>query len=102
MFKKKVKTSILGSALSNLIIGTSLSFGTDDFEQKHLIQCAYVNRMIHINEQRIIHCEKPVLGRYIAVYVGESQRVPLSICELEVYGTAISSEYHNQGGKERE
>ena len=94
---KNVKTSILGTALSNLIIGTGLNFDTDDFEQKRFIQCAYVNKMIHINEQRIIHCEKPVLGRYVAVYVGESQRVTLSICELEVYGTTISSEDSIQG-----
>ena len=55
--------------------------------------------MIHINEQRIVHCEKPVVGRYVAVYVNESQWVTLSICELEVYGTTISSEYSiHRGG----
>ena len=99
---KNVETSISGTTLSNLIIGTSLNFEVGNFEQKHFIRCAYVSKMIRINEQRIIHCEKPVLGRYVAVYVSESQRVTLSICELEVYETTISSEYSIGGGGEVE
>ena len=91
--KKNQNFYFLGTLLSPLTIGTSLSFDADDFDQKHFIRCAYVSEKIHRNEQRIIHCEKPVLGHYIAVYVSESQRVAMSICELEVYGTTICSEY---------
>ena len=51
-----------------------------------------MDEKIHQNEQRTIHCEEPVWGRYVALYVSNTSEIVLSICELEVYSLDTYSE----------
>ena len=77
-------------------IGVSYSFDPDDIKPERFTHCASIgigaDEKIHRNEQRIIHCDEPVWGRYVALHVTNFRQMVLSVCELEIYGFDTCSE----------
>ncbi len=57
----------------------------EPFDPEAFATCALVTEPMLTQETRLIPCHEPVQGRYVTVFL--KRRVPLRLCEVEVYGS---------------
>ena len=76
--------------LSNLTIGVGnkLPFNTLNFDPRTFIPCSHVTNNFGAGETRTIHCDSPVTGRYVSVYLNKT--AILTLCEVQVHGLLMS------------
>ena len=77
--------------LSNFTVAVGNRFERRYFDRDGFTVCAYVEGALNQAETRTVKCDKPVVGRYVTVYLNTENA--LTICELEVHGTDIGNNF---------
>ena len=55
--------------------------------------CARPRGFLLPHETRTIHCNQPVRGRYVILYLNMVYDYILAVCEIEVYGPHVQGKY---------
>ena len=55
--------------------------------------CARPRGILDYHETRTIHCDQPVRGRYVILYLNMADDYILAVCEIEVYGPHVKGKY---------
>ena len=69
-----------------IAVGDDVS-SRDSFNPDNFKQCIHVPGQIEAAETRILQCDPPVIGQYVAVYM--KRKEVLTLCEVEVYGMSV-------------
>ena len=98
-----LKKHILQNSLDNFVLfGCSTGFflnnfhvavGHDvisyySFDAENFTDCVYVLGALASAQTRVLRCDRPVRGRYVAVYL-EVDGI-LALCEVKVYGERVT------------
>ena len=62
----------------------------DSFNPDNFTQCVHVPEQFKEGETRILQCDHPVRGQYVAVYMNRKE--VLTLCEVEVYGMHVKGQ----------
>ena len=82
---------LVGYRLHNFTVASGINFDPSDkknFNPETYTTCAYQPGNSSDGVTREMVCDRPVTGRYITVYMYQTNgtKEPLTICELEVFG----------------
>ena len=69
----------------------------DSFDPDNFTQCVHVPEQFKEGETRILPCDRPVIGQYVAVYMNRKEE--LTLCEVEVYGIPVEGKCSSSIGK---
>ena len=93
--KRKIHTPLLslfllGHRLKNFTIAAGNTFNQADlqsFSPESYMPCVHVSGQLADSETRELMCDKPVVGRYVTVYLYHFNVTvyPLTICELQIF-----------------
>ena len=82
---------LLGFKLKNFTIAAGNTFNQTDlqsFNPESYMPCVHEPGQLNNSETRELVCDRPVVGRYVTVYLYHFNVTaePLTICELEIFG----------------
>ena len=82
---------LLGYKLKNFTIAAGNTFNQTDlqsFNPESCMPCVHEPGQLNDSEIRELRCDRPVVGRYVTVYLYQFNVTakPLTICELEIFG----------------
>ena len=60
------------------------------FDPENFTDCVHVPGAFASAETRVLRCDRPMRGRYVAVYIEEDGI--LSLCEVEVFGRPVTGQ----------
>ena len=84
------KLFLLAERLHNFTVAVGNTFDPSDqanFNPETFTPCEYEAGQLGHGETREIMCDRPVTGRYVTVYIYQTETTyPLTICELQVFG----------------
>ena len=81
--------SFLAERLADFTVAVGNSFDPDRLDPTRFTPCRHVEGHLDLSEIRTIHCDTPVSGRYVTLYL--TQKNYLTLCELEVYGDPMDN-----------
>ena len=80
--------------LQNVTVAVGSTFDPNDlvsFNPETFTPCVYEPGQFLQGETREMNCSRPVTGRYVTVYIYQTETTyPLTICELQVFGGPLS------------
>ena len=81
--------------LKNFTVAAGKNFDANDldsFNPESYTSCLHHPSQVGTSETKELMCDRPVIGRYVTVYVYYSDGTtaqPLTICELQIFGDAV-------------
>ena len=81
--------------MNNVVIavGSTVSSNGAFDPRSYTSVCARPRGFLDYHETRTIHCDQPVRGRYVILYLNMAYDYILAVCEIEVYGPHVQSKY---------
>ncbi len=79
---------VLGERLSELSVrvGTNFDVGNQgSFDPTTYSLCFYLEHTLCPGETRMLTCDTPLVGRYVAIHFPATKHQYLALCEVEVY-----------------
>ena len=70
----------------HVAVGDDIS-SHDSFDPGNFTDCLHVPGALAPAENRVLRCDRPVRGRYVAVYMNRTD--VSSLCEVEIYGLLV-------------